>query len=161
MRSDKDLEQRLEKQFNDVDSFNNSIKNNKEMITYFKEKSNKSKKKNKKYKTLNTISKSIDTFVIIATASNCVTLSITGVGLIDIPKTTATVCGLSIGNKVIYEITMKKYNKYKMQFEKDQQTVKSFDQIYRKSLQDKMIDKTENESLCNNFTKYLDEKTRS
>ena len=38
-----DLEQRLEKKINDVNSFNNSINNNKEMITYFKDKTNKSK----------------------------------------------------------------------------------------------------------------------
>ena len=33
-----DLEQRLEKKINDVNSFNNHISNIKEMITYFKEK---------------------------------------------------------------------------------------------------------------------------
>ena len=39
-----DLEQRLGKKINDVNSFNNSINNIKEMITYFKDKNNKSKK---------------------------------------------------------------------------------------------------------------------
>ena len=39
-----DLEQRLEKKLNDVNSFNNHINNIKEMITYFKDKNNKSKK---------------------------------------------------------------------------------------------------------------------
>ena len=39
-----DLEQRLEKKINDVNSFNNPINNFKEMITYFTEKNNKSKK---------------------------------------------------------------------------------------------------------------------
>ena len=38
-----DLEQRLEKKINDVNSFNNHINNIKEMITYFKDKNNKSK----------------------------------------------------------------------------------------------------------------------
>ena len=50
-----------------------------------------------------------------------------------------------------------KYNKYKKQYEKDQQTIKSFDKLYRKSLQDMIIDKTEFENLCNIFTKYVDE----
>ena len=40
-----DLEKRLEKKINDVNSFNNHINNIKEMITYFKDKNNKSKKK--------------------------------------------------------------------------------------------------------------------
>ena len=39
-----DLEKRLEKKINDVNSFNNHISNIKEMITYFKDKNNKSKR---------------------------------------------------------------------------------------------------------------------
>ena len=96
-----DLEQRLEKKLNDVNSFNNSINNTKEMITYFKDKNNKSKKKYKKYKTITTILKSFDTFVIIATTSSSITLSLTGIRLIVIPISTASACVLSVGNKVI------------------------------------------------------------
>ena len=40
-----DIEQRLEKKLNDVNGFNNSNNNLEEMITYFKDKNNKSKKK--------------------------------------------------------------------------------------------------------------------
>ncbi len=101
-----DLEQRLEKNLNDVISFNNSINHIKEMITYFKDKNNKSKKKYKKYKTLTTILKSFDTIVIIATTSTSISLSVIGIGLIAIPISTATACGLSFTNKVLYEIVM-------------------------------------------------------
>ena len=118
-----DLEKRLEKKLNDVNSFNNHIINIKEMITYFKDKNHKSKKKYKKYKTITTILKSFDTFVIIATTSSSITLSLTGIGLIVIPISTASACALSIGNKVIYEIIINKYNKYKKQYKKDQQTI--------------------------------------
>ena len=106
-----DLEQRLDKKLNDVNSFNNSVNNIKEMVQYFKDKNNKSKKKSKKYKTLTTVLKSFDTFVIIATTSSSFTLSLTGIGLIAIPISTATACGLSLCNKVIYEIIINKYNK--------------------------------------------------
>ena len=51
----------------------------------------------------------------------------------------------------------KQIQKYKKQYERDQQTIKSLDKVYRKSLQDKVIDKVEFKSLCNNFTKYVDE----
>ena len=152
-----DLEQRLEKKINDVNSFNNHVNNIKEVITYFKDKNNKSKKRYKNFKTITTILKSFDRSVIIATTSGSVTLSLTGIGLLAIPISTATACGLSIGNKVLYEIIINKYNKYKKQYEKDQQTIKSFNKLYRKSLQDNVIDKTEYESLCNIFTKYVDE----
>ena len=106
---------------------------------------------------LTTILKSFDTFVVIATTSSSITLSVTGIGLIPIPISTATACGLSVRNKVINEIIMQKYNKYKKLCENDQQTFKSFDKLYRKSIQDNVIDKSEYERLCNIFTKYLEE----
>ena len=84
-------------------------------------------------------------------------MSLTGIGLIAIPISTASAFGLSIGNKVLYEIIVNKYNKYKKQYEKDQNTIKSFDKLYRNSLQDNVIDETEYETLCNIFTKYIDE----
>ena len=152
-----DLEKRLEKKINDVNSFNNHVNNIKGMITYFKDKNRKSKKRYKKYKTITTMLKSFDTFVIFATTSSSITLSLKGIGLIAIPISTASACALSISNKVIYEIIMNKYNKYKKQYEKDQLTIKYFDKFYRKSLQDNIIDKSEYENLCNIFTKYVDE----
>ena len=125
------LEQRLEEKLNDVNSFNNHINNIKEMITYFKDKNNKSKKHHKKYKTIIKILKSFDTFVIIATTSGSLTLSLTGFGLIAIPKTTASAYALSNGNKVICEVIINKNNKYKKKYERHQLTNKSFDKLYR------------------------------
>ena len=52
---------------------------------------------------------------------------------------------------------MQKYNKNKKLHEKDQQTIKYFDKLYRKSLPDNINDKNEYESLCNIFTRYVDE----
>ena len=152
-----DLEKRLEKKINDVNSFNNHINNIKEMITYFKDKNNKSKKKYKNYKTLNTVLESIDSIIIIGATSTSITLSVTGIGLIVLPISAGIVCGLSLGNKILHKIIIIKYNKYKKQYERDQNTIKSFDKLYRKSLQDNVIDKTEYESLCNIFTRYVDE----
>ena len=106
---------------------------------------------------MTTIIKSFDTFVIIATTSSYITLSLTGVGLIAIPISTATSWRLSIGNEVMYELIINKYNKYKEQYEKDQQTFKSFDKFYRTSLQDNVIDKSEYKCLYNIFDNYVDE----
>ena len=74
-----------------------------------------------------------------------------------IPISTATTCGLSTGTKVLNEIIINKYNISRKQYEKDQKTIKSFDKLYRKSLQDNVIATTEYESLCNIFTKQIDE----
>ena len=152
-----DLEKRLEKKINDVNSFNNHVNNIKEMITYFKDKNHKSKKKYKNYKTLNTILESVDSVVIIEATSTSITLSITGIGLIILPISADIACTLSLGNKVLHKLIMKKYKKYKKQYERDQQTIKSFDNLYRKSLQDNVIDKIEYERSCNIFNKYFDE----
>ena len=152
-----DLEKRLEKKVNDVNSFNNHINNIEEMITYFKDKNNKSKKRYKNYKTLNTILESVDSIVIIAATSTSITLSITGVGLIVLNISAGIACTLSLGNKVLHKLILNKYNKYKKQYERDQNTIKSSDKLNRKSLQDNVIDKNEYESLCNIFTKYIDE----
>ena len=127
------------------------------MITYFKEKNNKSKKKYKKYKTITTILKSFDTFVIIATTSSSITLSLTGIGLIVIPTSPASACALSIGNKVLYEVILNKYSKYKKQYERDQERIKTYNKLYRKTLQDIVVDKNEYQSLCKIFNKFVDE----
>ena len=152
-----DLEKRLEKKINDVNSFNNHINNIKEMITYFKDKNNKSKKRYKNYKTLNTVLESIDSIVIIAATSTSITLSITGIGLIVLPISAGIACTLSLGNKILHKLIINKYNKYKKLYERDQNTIKCFDKLYRKSLQDNVIDKNEYDSLCNIFTKNVDE----
>ena len=152
-----ELEQRLEKKINDINSFNNSINNIKGMITYFKNKNHKSKKRYKNYKMLNTVLESVDSIVIIGATSTSVALSVTGVGLIFLPISAGIGCTLALGNKVLHKLIINKYNKYKKQYERDQLTIKSFDNLYRKSLQDKIIDKNEYESLCNIFTKHVDE----
>ena len=151
-----DLEQRLEKKIKDVNSFNNHVNNIKELITYIKDKNHISKKRYENYTTLNTILESVDSIVIIGATSTSITLSITGVGLIILPISCGIACVLSLGNKILHKLISNKYHKYKKQYERHQQTIKSFDKLYRKSLQDNIIDKTEYESLCNIFTKYFD-----
>ena len=111
-----DLEQRLEKKLKDVNSFNNSINSIKEMITYFKDKNNKSKTKHKKHKMLTTKLKSFHTIVVIAKTSSSITLWLTGIGLIVILKPTGIAFGLIVSKKVIYEIIKQKNNKYKKQY---------------------------------------------
>ena len=120
-----DLEQRLEKKLNDVNSFKNQINKIKAMIAYFKDKNNKSKKRYRNYKTLDTILESIDSIVIIGATSTPISLSVTGVGLIILPISAGIACTLSLGNKVLHKLIINKYNKYKKQYERDQLTIKS------------------------------------
>ena len=126
------------------------------MITSFKDKNNKSKKRYKIYKTLNTVLESLESIIIIGATSTSLNLSITGIGLIVLPISAGIACTLSLSNKILHKLKINKYNKYKKQYERDQQTIKSFDKVYRNSLQDNVIDKNEYESLCNFFNNYVD-----
>ena len=65
------------------------------------------------------------------------------------PISAGVACGLSLGNKILNKLILNKYNKYKKQYDRDQNTIEFFDKIYRKSLQDNVIDETEYESLSN------------
>ena len=126
------------------------------MITYLKEKTFKSKHTYNKHKLLTTLIESFDTVAIIATTTNSITLSHSGVGLIVIAMSTGVACGLKFTKRVIYERVVQKHSKHKKN-QKAQQTDKLFDRLYRKCLKDDLIDKKEYESLCNNFNRCLDE----
>ena len=127
------------------------------MIQNFKDKNNKSKKRYRNYKTLNTILESVYSIVIMGATSNSVTLSITGIDLFILPISTGIACTLPLGNKILHKLIINKNSKYKKQYERDQQTIASFDKFYSKCLQDNVIDQNEYESPCNVFTKYVDE----
>ena len=62
---------------------------------------------------LNTLLKSFDTTGIVATASTSLTQSLRRFGLIVIPIGSSIACGLSIANKLVYEIIMQKGKNYK------------------------------------------------
>ena len=106
---------------------------------------------------LTTKLKSFDSIATMATTSSSLTFSLTGFGLLVIPISSSIACGLTISHKILYDIVMQKYNKYRKQYEKEQQTIKFFIELFRKSLQDNAIARNEYKSLCNIFTKYLDE----
>ena len=84
----------------------------------------------------------MDTIVIIGATSTSITLSINGIGLIVLPISTGIACTLSLSNKVLHRIIINRYNKYKKQFDEDEQTIKTSDKLNRKFLQDNIIDKT-------------------
>ena len=67
----------------------------------------------KNYKTLNTVLESVDSIFIIGATSTSITLSITGIGLIFLPKSAGIACTLSLGNKILHRLVINKYNKYK------------------------------------------------
>ena len=97
------------------------------------------------------------TFVIMAPTSSSVTLSITGFGLIVKLISAGIACGLTLIIKGFCEIYRNKNNQCKMSYERPQQNTNYFDKLYRKCLQDKVIDEEGYDSLCNIFTNYVNE----
>ena len=131
------------------------------MNNYFKVKNHNPKQKYEKFELLATILKSVDTFAILATTSSSITLSLSGISLIVIPSSTGRAFG-TISKKVILETVIQKYNRYKKQYQNDQQTIRSFDKLYKKSVQDNVFERNDYESLRKTFSKYLNEtKNRS
>ena len=110
---------------------------------------------------LNTILESVDTIVIIGATTKSETLSVIGVGLILVPISAGVACALSLANKVLHTTILNNFNKYKKQYEKYSQTILSIDNLYRKTSQDNIIDKSEYEPLCNFFTNYVDDENKN
>ena len=125
------------KNSNNFDSFINHISNIRQMIIFFKDKNQKSRKKHKNYKILNTVLESLETIVINGASTTSVTLSVTGVELKKVPISAGVAGTLSLGYKILLRLTINKHKKYEKVKEKDQQTNKSFDKLYGKSLQKK------------------------
>ena len=72
------------------------------------------KNKHRKYKMLTTNLKSFSTIVIIATTSISIALNPIGTGLIVMPISASIACGITISNKVKYELFLQKYQKNSM-----------------------------------------------
>ena len=103
---------------NDVDKCKNSVKNLKEMITYLKDENRKSEKKYKTYETLISMLDLVDTVVIIGSTTTTLTVSITGIGLINVPISAGKASSLSLVKKILYQIILKKYKKCRKQYQR-------------------------------------------
>ena len=88
------------------------------MITYFKDKNDKSEKRCKNYNTLNIVIKSVDSINIIGAKSTPIILSITVMGLIVLPVSAGIACTLSLGNKVLHKLIINKHKNTKNKLKK-------------------------------------------
>ena len=78
-------DQNLDLRLKEINSFNNSIQNIKDIQNFYNHEAKKYKKKSKIYKIINGLIQSIDGVSVLAVSSTCVTLSVTGVGLVVVP----------------------------------------------------------------------------
>ena len=78
-------DQNLDLRLKEINSFDNSIQNIKDIQNFYNHEAEKYKKKSKTYKIINGLIQSIDGVSVLAVSSTCVTLSVTGVGLVVVP----------------------------------------------------------------------------
>ena len=99
LRESDNLDMRLK----EINSFNNSIQNIKDIQNFYNHEAKKYKKKSKRYKLINCLIQSIDGVSVLAVSSTCVTLSVTGVGLVVVPIASGIGAGLCIISKIAGE----------------------------------------------------------
>ena len=76
-------------------------------------------------------------------------------GLNNLLKSAGNACTSFLGNKVLYQMIINKYDKHKKQYGKDHLGIQSFKKLYGKNLHDKFNKISEYESLSNCVTIYL------
>ena len=96
-------DQNLDLRLKEINSFNNSIQNIKDIQSFYNHEAKKYEKKSKIYKLINYLIQSIDRVLLLGASSTAITLSVTGVGLIVIPIASGIGAGVSIISKILNE----------------------------------------------------------
>ena len=154
--NDNNLEQRLERHLNALNSFINSINNIKEMKNFYIHESKKYKKLYSTFKRINLITHSLDTLLIIGVTSTTVTLSVTGVGLIVVPIAAGVGASITISSKLISEVLKIKEKTYYKKYQLALKTLEEYNKLLTKSLEDNKIDQNEYKQLKETFSSYKD-----
>ena len=102
------LEQHLNLHLREINSFNNSIQNIKDIENFYNPEAKKYKKKSKQYNLINCLLQSVDGVSVLAVSSTGVALSITGVGLVVVPVASGIGAGLCIISKLLGEYLKRK-----------------------------------------------------
>ena len=93
----------LDFRIKEINSFNNSIQNIKDIQNFYNHECKKFKKKSKLYKTKNGLIQSIDGVLFLGVSSTAITLSVTGVRFFVIPIASGIDAGASIISKILNE----------------------------------------------------------
>ena len=100
----------LDLRLKEINSFNNSIQNIEDIQNFYIHEAKKYKKKSKQYKLINCLIQSIDGVSVLGVSSTCVTLSVTGVGLVVVPIASGIGAGLCIKSEIAGEYLKRKKN---------------------------------------------------
>ena len=151
LRESDNLDMRLK----EINSFNNSIQNIKD-----NHEAKKYKKKSKQYKLINCLIQSIDGVSVLGVSSTCVTLSVTGVGLVVVPIASSIGAGLCIISKLLGEYLKRKEQHNIKKYTLAGRTLHDYQKLHSKCLEDNKIDLNEYNKLKQTYDVYKNNKTK-
>ena len=152
-------DQNLDLRLKEINSFNNSIQNIKDIQNFSNHEAKKYKKKSKIYKIINGLSQSIDGVSVLAVSSSCVTLSVTGVGLVVVPIASGIGAGLCIISKTAGEY-LKRKEQHNIKKTLAGRTLHDFCKLHSKCFEDNKIDLNEYNKLKQTYDLYKTNKTK-
>ena len=150
----------LDLRLKEINSFNNSIQNIKDIQNFYNHEAKKYKKKSKQYKLINCLIQSIDGVSVLGVSSTCVTLSVTGVGLIVVPIASGIGAGLCIFSKIAGEYLKKKEQHNFKKYTLAGRTLHDYQKLHSKCLEDNKIDLNEYNKLKQTYDVYKNNKTK-
>ena len=156
LRESDNLDMRLK----EINSFNNSIQNIKDIQNFYNHGAKKYKKKSKQYKLINCLIQSIDGVSVLGVSSTCVTLSVTGVGLVVVPIASGIGAGLCIFSKIAGEYLKRKEQHNIKKYTLAGRTLHDFCKLHSKCLEDNKIDLNEYNKLKHTYDLYKTNKTK-
>ena len=154
------LEKHLNLRWKEINSFNISIQNKKNIKNFSNHEAEKYKRKSKQYKLINCLIQSVDGVSILAVSSTCVTLSITGVGLVVFPVSSGIGAGLCIISKLLGEYLKRKEQHNLKKYTLAGRTLHDFCKLHSKCLEDNKIDLNEFNKLKQSYDTHKTNKTK-
>ena len=127
----------LDLRLKEINSFNNSIQNLKDIQNFYNHEAKKYKKKSKIYKLINCLIQSIDGVSVLGVSSTAITLSVTGVGLIVVPIASGIGAGVSITSKIPTEYLKRKEQHSIKKYTLAGRTLHDYQKLHSKCLEDK------------------------
>ena len=153
-------DQNLDLRLKEINSFNNSIQNIKDIQNFYNHEARKYKKKSEIYKLINCLIQSIDGVSLLSVSSTAITLSVTGVGIILIPIASGIGAAVSIISKILNEYLKRKEQHNIKKFTLAGRTLHDFCKLHSKCLEDNKIDLNEYNKLKQTYDVYKNNKTK-
>ena len=150
----------LDLRLKEINSFNNSIQNIKDIQNFYNHEAKKYKNKSKIYKLINCLIQSIDGVLLLGVSSTAITLSVTGIGLIVVLIASGIGAGVSIISKILNEYLKRKEQHNIKKYTLAGRTLHDYQKLHSKCLEDNKIDLNEYNKLKQTYDAYKTNKTK-